>query len=49
MLNVELGRPKKLLIFVNPYGGRKQAPKIFRNKVKPLLELAKISMEVIGE
>ncbi|XP_028398134.1 ceramide kinase-like [Dendronephthya gigantea] len=40
-------RPKKLLIFVNPYGGKKQAPKIFRNKVEPLFHLAKIDMEVV--
>ena len=46
---IEFNRPKKLLIFVNPYGGKRQAPKIFRNKVRPLFELARIEMEVIGE
>ncbi|KAI3498846.1 hypothetical protein L1887_34632 [Cichorium endivia] len=37
-----LGRPKKLLIFVNPFGGRKSASKIFSNDVKPILEDANI-------
>ncbi|PWA78599.1 ATP-NAD kinase-like domain-containing protein [Artemisia annua] len=37
-----LGRPKKLYIFVNPYGGKKSASKIFSNDVKPLLEDANI-------
>lgn len=27
-----LNRPKKLLIFINPFGGKKQAPKIFKKK-----------------
>lgn len=45
---VEFDRPKRLLIFVNPHGGKKQAKKIFRNKVKPLFQLANIEMEVIG-
>lgn len=37
-----LGRPKKLFIFVNPFGGRKSASKIFTNEVKPILEDANI-------
>ncbi|KAL1809050.1 hypothetical protein DCAR_0728578 [Daucus carota subsp. sativus] len=37
-----LGRPKKLLIFVNPFGGRKSATKIFAADVKPLLDDANI-------
>ncbi|KAL4585527.1 hypothetical protein LXL04_010149 [Taraxacum kok-saghyz] len=37
-----LGRPKKLFIFVNPFGGRKSASKIFTNDVKPILEDANI-------
>ncbi|KAK1378841.1 Sphingosine kinase 1 [Heracleum sosnowskyi] len=36
------GRPKKLLILVNPFGGRKSALKIFAADVKPLLEDANI-------
>ncbi|VFQ89541.1 unnamed protein product [Cuscuta campestris] len=37
-----LGRPKRLFIFVNPYGGKKSASKIFHDDVKPLLEDANI-------
>ncbi|XP_071720544.1 sphingosine kinase 1-like isoform X2 [Rutidosis leptorrhynchoides] len=37
-----LGRPKKLFIFVNPFGGKKYASKIFTNDVKPVIEDANI-------
>lgn len=32
-------RPKRLLMFVNPFGGSKNGKKIFDEKVKPMLEL----------
>ncbi|ESQ55218.1 hypothetical protein EUTSA_v10025052mg [Eutrema salsugineum] len=41
-----LGRPKKLLVFVNPFGGKKSARKIFLEKVKPLFEDADIQLEI---
>ena len=41
-------RPKRLLIFINPVGGRKQANKIFKEKVNPLFSLAGIKQDVIG-
>ncbi|CAK9141793.1 unnamed protein product [Ilex paraguariensis] len=37
-----LGRPKRLFIFVNPFGGKKSASKIFLDDVKPLLEDANV-------
>ncbi|XAR66392.1 Sphinganine kinase [Bertholletia excelsa] len=37
-----IGRPKKLFVFVNPFGGRKSASKIFLDDVKPLLEDANV-------
>ncbi|XP_076943721.1 sphingosine kinase 1-like [Bidens hawaiensis] len=37
-----LGRPTKLFIFVNPFGGRKSASKVFTDDVKPILEDANI-------
>ncbi|KAM0012139.1 putative sphingosine kinase [Helianthus debilis subsp. tardiflorus] len=37
-----LGRPKKLFLFVNPFGGRKSASKVFTDDVKPVLEDANI-------
>lgn len=42
------GRPKKLLILVNPFGGRKSALKIFAADVKPLLEDANIFYTMKG-
>ncbi|XP_005097881.2 ceramide kinase [Aplysia californica] len=45
--NPEWNRPKRLLVFINPFGGKKKAPKIFDEKVRPLFELAGIYSEVI--
>ncbi|CAO2823778.1 unnamed protein product [Amaranthus hypochondriacus] len=36
------GRPKRLFILVNPFGGKKSATKIFVDTVQPLLEDAEI-------
>ncbi|KAG4948402.1 hypothetical protein JHK82_041585 [Glycine max] len=41
-----LGRPKRLLVFVNPFGGKKSATKIFAEQVKPLFEDAHIQITV---
>ncbi|XP_017434185.1 sphingosine kinase 1 isoform X2 [Vigna angularis] len=41
-----LGRPKRLFVFVNPFGGKKSATKIFDEQVKPLLEDAQIEITV---
>lgn len=43
------GRPKKLFVFVNPYGGKKSASKIFVRDVKPVLEDANVEYTVQGE
>ncbi|KAE9461798.1 hypothetical protein C3L33_06291, partial [Rhododendron williamsianum] len=37
-----LGRPKRLFVFLNPFGGKKSASKIFLDDVKPLLEDANV-------
>ncbi|KAG1368192.1 hypothetical protein COCNU_14G006600 [Cocos nucifera] len=37
-----LGRPKRLFILVNPFGGKKSGRKIFHSEVKPLLVAADI-------
>lgn len=42
------GRPKRLFIFVNPYGGKKSAKEIFVNDVKPLLDDANVEYTVQG-
>ncbi|CAG5117023.1 unnamed protein product [Candidula unifasciata] len=45
--NPEWRRPKRLLVFINPFGGKKRAVKIFQDKVQPLFEMAGIYSEVI--
>lgn len=42
-------RPHRLLVFINPFGGKKQARQIFHSLVAPLFELAGISSHVIGK
>ncbi|KAI3408338.1 DAGKc domain-containing protein [Psidium guajava] len=41
-----LDRPKKLFILLNPFGGKKVAPKTLANVVKPLLEDAGIQFDI---
>ena len=45
--SVSVDRPKKLLIFVNPFGGKGKGPIIFHKKVAPLLKLSRIMYDVI--
>ncbi|XP_015426217.1 PREDICTED: ceramide kinase [Myotis davidii] len=40
-------RPKRLLVFINPFGGKGQGLRIYERKVAPLFALAAISTEVI--
>ncbi|XP_044067562.1 ceramide kinase family protein isoform X2 [Siniperca chuatsi] len=40
-------RPHRLLVFINPYGGKKKGRKIYHSLVAPLFELAGISSHVI--
>ncbi|KAM4696069.1 ceramide kinase-like [Rhinophrynus dorsalis] len=40
-------RPKRLLVFINPFGGRGKASKIYSTKVCPLFQLAGIETDVI--
>ena len=42
-------RPKRLLVFINPIGGRKLGCKIYMEQVQPLFELANIKVDIIGE
>jgi len=41
------GRPKNLLFFVNPYGGKRKAVSIYEDLVEPILELCKVKRTVI--
>ena len=45
----ELQRPKSLLVFINPFGGKKKARKVYKDKVSPLFKLAGIDTDNIGE
>ncbi|KAL5111453.1 Ceramide kinase [Taenia crassiceps] len=40
-------RPRSLLVFINPYGGKKHAETIFYSTVRPIFELAGIDAKVI--
>ena len=40
-------RPKRLLLFVNPYGGKRKGLKIYEKHVKPLFLVAGIEANVI--
>ncbi|XP_060069208.1 ceramide kinase-like [Ylistrum balloti] len=42
-----LQRPESLLVFVNPFGGKRRGPKIYSEKVAPLFEMAGIRTDVI--
>lgn len=45
--NPALKRPRSLLVFINPFGGKRRAPRVFEETVSPLMELAKIRTHVI--
>lgn len=45
---VMTGRPKKLFVFVNPFGGRRSASKVFTDDVKPILDDANIEYTLQG-
>ncbi|XP_077120970.1 ceramide kinase isoform X1 [Ranitomeya variabilis] len=47
VLEQQMWRPKHLLVYINPYGGKKKGKQIYDKKVAPLFSLASISTEVI--
>ncbi|KAH7727698.1 Ceramide kinase [Aphelenchoides avenae] len=40
-------RPRKLLVFVNPFGGKRKANAIYKNQVEPLFQLANVECQVV--
>lgn len=42
-------RPKHLLVYINPYGGKHHGKRIYEQKVAPIFSRASISTDVIGE
>ncbi|XP_055482986.1 ceramide kinase isoform X2 [Psammomys obesus] len=47
LLDSLISRPKHLLVFINPFGGKGQGKHIYEKKVAPLFALASISTEII--
>lgn len=37
-------RPRKLLLFVNPYGGKKNALQLYEKYAKPIFQLANVDV-----
>ncbi|XP_030576327.1 ceramide kinase [Archocentrus centrarchus] len=46
-LSVLTNRPKSLLVYINPYGGKRHGKRIYEQKVAPMFRLAGISTSVI--
>ncbi|XP_009863095.1 PREDICTED: ceramide kinase-like, partial [Apaloderma vittatum] len=46
-LEMQKSRPKNLLVYINPYGGKRQGKRIYEQKVAPLFSLASISTDVV--
>ena len=42
-------RPKSLLVFINPYGGKRRARQVFNDKVAAIFDLAGITSHVISK
>lgn len=47
LLSEQTNRPKCLLIFVNPFGGKKKALKIYNRHVKSIFQMADIDANVV--
>jgi sphingosine kinase len=49
VMNTSLtGRPKRLFVFVNPFGGKKCGKKIYETEMRPLLEAANVNVTMQG-
>lgn len=41
-------RPKHLLVYINPFGGKRRGKRVYEQKVAPLFAQAGVSTHVIG-
>lgn len=48
MNGILAGRPKKLLVIVNPFGGDRAGTRVYTTTVEPLLKAAGISFTMQG-
>lgn len=48
ILTVVTGRPKRLLVIVNPFGGGGVGRKVYKNAVEPLLNASGVSYTMRG-
>ncbi|XP_072097414.1 ceramide kinase [Mobula birostris] len=46
-LDLQAMRPKNLIVFINPFGGKQLGKQIYDEKVSPLFQLASITADVI--
>ena len=42
-------RPKKLLVFLQPYAGKKNSRSIYKKEILPMFEMAGITEEYFGK
>lgn len=49
MLFPNAGRPRRLLVIVNPKGGKGKARELYLREVLPLLEAAGITVTMLGK
>jgi sphingosine kinase len=45
---MDIGRPKRLFVLVNPFGGKRCASKIYEAEIKPMLEAAGVDVTMQG-
>ena len=46
-MSLALKRPRKLLLFINPYGGKKNALQLYEKYAKPIFQMANVDVSVI--
>ncbi|XP_048566992.1 sphingosine kinase 2-like [Triticum urartu] len=44
-----IGRPKRLFVLINPYGGKRRASKIYEAEIRPLFEAVDVEVTMQGK